>query len=312
MANLISWIKNNKLAVFLVVVIVVLFGRSLTQSFVGFTVNQRMAPLQTFSEDMAVGMEAPAAGMARSKSIIPPYPIQEDTPRADVTDRLVVQESNLSLVVNNVRQSVNQIIDHASQTGGYMVSSSLNQPEEAPYATVVVRVPATQLNQVLEYYRSLAIKVSSENLRGRDVTDQYLDIETRLSRLRRTQAKFEELLEQAVEFEDILRAQREVLNLQDQIDRYIGQQQYLEQTAKLAKLTIHLSTDELALPYTPSETFRPSVVFKLAVRALLRTFQNLAGKAIWVAVYSAIWLPAILLFIVARRWWHKRQKPPTS
>lgn len=310
--GIVTWIKKNKLATLLVLVIVVLFGRSLTESFLGIAVNQRMAPLQTFSEDMAGDFEASSLGMARSKSIIPPYPIQEDTPRADVTDRLVVQESNLSLLVNNVRQSVNQIIDHASQTGGYMVSSSLNQPEEAPYATVVVRVPATQLNQVLDYYRSLAIKVSSENLRGRDVTDEYLDIETRLNRLRRTQAKFEELLEQAVEFDDILRAQREVLNLQDQIDRYIGQQQYLEQTAKLAKLTIHLSTDELALPYTPSETFRPSVVFKLAVRSLLRTLQNLAGKAIWAAVFSAIWLPAILLFILARRWWHKRQKTPTS
>ena len=55
---------------------------------------------------------------------------------------------------------------------------------------------------------------------------------------------------------------------QSQIDSYKGQQDALKKNAQLAKLTIYLSTDEIALPYAPSETFRPQIIFKLAVRGI--------------------------------------------
>ncbi len=317
--SIISWIKRNKLASFLILVIVFLFGRSFINSFFGISVSNlsRQATFPSYTSDMAMGESAGLSMPTNAKTSglsLPRVPAPaEAPPTTDVSNRMVVQESYLSLVVNNVRQTVNQIITYASQSGGYMVSSTLNQPEDAPFATVVVRVPSETLDQTLEYYRSLSIKVSSENLYGHDVTDQYQDLETRISRLRKTQAKFEQLLDQATNFDQILQAQREVLNLQDQIDNLIGRQQYLEQTAKLAKLTIYLSTDELALPYTPSETFRPAVVFKLAVRSLLQTLQNLAAKAIWLAVYAVIWVPALLLFIFGRRWWQRKHpNKPTS
>jgi hypothetical protein len=320
MNNLLTYLKTHKLVVFLILVITYFWGNSLLSSFFGIGVsNYGISRQMTGSYGAAdmvaesalpaqAGMGAPSAFKSSGLSILPP--VEPDySPQPGISDRLVVQESNLSLVVENVRQAVNQILDYATRTSGYMVSSSLNRPEDAPYATVVVRVPSERLDEVLEHYRQLAIKVSSENLYGHDVTDEYLDINTRLERLRRTQVKFEQLLDQAVKFEDILRAQQEIFNLQDQIDNLIGRQQYLEQTSKLARLTIHLSTDELALPYTPSETFRPAVVFKLAVRSLLQSLQNLAGKAIWLAVYSIIWIPVLLLFFLIRHWWQRRNKP---
>ncbi len=81
----------------------------------------------------------------------------------------------------------------------------------------------------------------------------------------------------------------------------------LEQNAKLAKLTIYLSTDEIALPYAPSETFRPTVVFKLAVRSLVGSLRDIATLAIWVVVYSVIWIPALILFKFIKRRFPKKE-----
>ncbi|MFN4213127.1 MAG: DUF4349 domain-containing protein, partial [Microgenomates group bacterium] len=177
-------------------------------------------------------------------------PPQEPPPTADLKNRLVIKESYLSLVVNNVVEAQKQIIKKAESLGGYMVSSDLNNPQEAAYATVIIRLPSKKLDQILQYCRHLSVKVISENLQGQDVTDQYVDIEARLSTLYKTKVKFEEIMEKAFKIEDILNIQREIINLQSQIDSLKGQKQYLEQSAKLAKLTIYLSTDELALPYT--------------------------------------------------------------
>ena len=222
-------------------------------------------------------------------------------------ERLVVQTSSLSLVVNDVRQVSKEVVNYTQEIGGFMVSASLDKPQEVPFATVVVRVPAEKLSETLDYFRSLAVKVSSENILGKDVTDQYEDIGTKLETLNKTKAKFEEILNKAEKVEDILKVQRELTSLQAQIDNLKGRKEYWEKTAKLAKITTYLSTDELSLPYQPEGVFRPKVIFKQAVRSLIETLRSFAKLVIWVAVYLPIW-GAILIIIFIAKWLKRRKK----
>lgn len=312
MKRIIEWIKNNKVAVLLLAIIFYLiFGRSLV-SFFGMRssayprqTNISGTPLGAIG-DVAMEMGAPSS--LKSTGFLPLVQ-PEAPPTADVEERLVVRESNLSLLVEDVRKSGDEIIRYTEEKGGYMVSSTLTQPEEAPYGTIVLRVPSDTFRENLEYFRSLAIKVSSEFLSGRDVTDEYEDIDERLATLEKTKAKFEAIMDQAVKIDDILRVQREIINLQSQIDRLKGRQLLLEQTAKLSKITIHLSTDEIALPYAPSETFRPAVIFKLAIRSLVLNLRKIASAAIWIGVYSVVWIPIFGVFIFLRRWKTKKNPP---
>ena len=201
------------------------------------------------------------------------------------------------------------ILDYTTTNGGYMVSSNVSNPQDAPTASVIIRVPSDKLESALDYFHSLSVKVVSENLSGRDVTDQYVDIDARLKTLRSTKERFESILAQALEIKDITNLTREILSVQSQIDSYIGQQESLKQNASLAKLTIYMSTDELALPYAPSETFRPNVIFKLAVRSLIGFTRGLATWAIWIGVYAVVWVPALVIFIVIKRWRKNKTNP---
>jgi len=206
-------------------------------------------------------------------------------------------------LVTDVRKTAEKIVDYVQDQGGYMVDTSLSRPEEAAYGTVTVRVPAEKVQEALSFFRSLAVKVTSEHLAGWDVTDEYVDLEARPATLNKTEAKFEDILEKATKIEEILQVQREILNLQEEIDNLKGRQKYLEQTAKMAKITLHLSTDELALPYTPSEAFRPKVIFKLAVRSLIHTLRKVATALIWVGVYTVVWLPILVIaFLLISRY----------
>jgi len=157
------------------------------------------------------------------------------------------------------------------------------------------------MKEALDSIRGLAVKVISENLSGQDVTDQFVDNEARLATLEKTKTIFEDMLVKAVRIEDILRVQQEIINLQSQIDSLKGQQNYLEQNAKLARITIYLSTDELALPYSPSETWRPAVIFKQAARSLIANLRKIGSAIIWLTVYSLFWLPALILILFLKK-----------
>lgn len=296
-----EWVLRNKLAALLIVVLFVILLRQWTGSF-----SPRLSYDATVSEESYSSQGAPLdmgiAQRGKMGNVAPMPPVADYAPAPEVNNRMVIQNSNLSLLVNNVRESIDAIISATRQMGGYMVNSSLSSPGESPSGTITIRVPEKDLPKMLELLRDMSIKVVSENLTGQDVTDQYVDNEARLATLERTKTKFEDIFNRAVEISDITNLQREILNVQSQIDAVKGQQQYLQKNAEMARVTIYLSTDELALPYAPQDSWRPGVIYKHAVRSLVVHFRVLAEWFIWIGVYSVIWIPAaILLWYLKKR-----------
>src|SRR3972149_10785232 len=75
---------------------------------------------------------------AISNPSIPSYslPFQQNyTPQPDVKDRLVVQESNLSLLVKDVTDVRNKIVKYAQDSGGGMVFSKTSNTPGGPTPT---------------------------------------------------------------------------------------------------------------------------------------------------------------------------------
>ena len=307
---MISWIKRNKLAsALLILLLLVLFKNKLTP-YKTFTKSLPTVQEQSldYADRGAPSMVVSEAGMPADIGIMPPIPPFEDVaPAPNVEDRLTITDTNLSLVVTNVRGALDTIISKTQGFGGYMVSSNLSAPEDAPFATVTIRVPTPKREEALTAFRGLAYKVTSENVQGRDVTDEYVDIDAQLAILGETKLKFESIMKQAVAIDDILRVQQEIISIQSQIDNLKGQQNYLKQNADLSKVILYLSTDELSLPYTPTNRFRPDVIVKQAFRSLLQDLQGIGNVLIWVGIYAVIWIPLAGLGIILYRHF---KKPP--
>jgi hypothetical protein len=307
----VNWVKKNKLATLLLIVVGYFLFKNFFGLFFGTSISQLSIPNSGGFNSVSDTVMSPGAQYGSTSGVaeigLPNLYTQKGyTPQPDVQNRLVIQESNLSLLVKDVVDVRNKILDFVNKNSGYMVTAATSNPQDAPTANLTVRVPATKLQDSLDYFHSLSIKVVSENLVGRDVTDQYMDIDTRIKLLESTKNRYEDILSRATIITDITNLTQQILSIQSQIDSYKGQQISLEKNAQLAKLTVYLSTDEIALPYAPSETFRPNVIFKLAVRSLVSSLRQLATWAIWIATYSVLWVPALVIFIVVRRWWKKR------
>jgi len=303
---IVNWVRNNKLSSVLLLIVLFYLFRGAVSSILGIDLLSLGIPSYYNQSRTDIGLRAPSAmmGVAPDSIGLPYY--GESAPAPEVTNRMVVQNSNLSLVVKDVSKSLDQIKQKTVNLGGYMVESNLDRPQDAASGNITLRIPADKLDESLSYFRSISVKVISENLRGTDVTDQFVDNEARLTILEKNQAKFEDIMDRATNVQDILQVQREIFNLQSQIDGIKGQQNYLSKTAQMAKITIFVSTDELALPYSPAEPWRPEAIFKRAVRSLVGTMQGLGTAVIWLAVYSVVWAPALGIFwYLKNRWGNK-------
>lgn len=290
---MISWVKRNKFASVLILTLLFL----LTRNYFSTSYLKRSSVL----DQAGVGFAEPGASISSKSSAILPQP--DYAPTTNVENRIVIGESSLSLLVSNVSESQKRVIAEAESLGGYMVNSYLSHPEEkeSTYGSVTIRVPQEKVTNALDHFRNLSVKVVSESLSGQDVTDEYIDNEARIATLQKTKDKFEFILDRAVTVSDILSVQRELISLQDQMDGIKGRQQYLEKSAQMTRITVYLSTDELSLPYAPSEAWRPNVIFKKAVRSLVSSVRTVGTWIIWILVYSVVWLPILLVCLFVRK-----------
>ncbi|MEK7595035.1 MAG: DUF4349 domain-containing protein [Patescibacteria group bacterium] len=295
--SLLNWVKTNKLSAFLLAVIGFFVVRSILGGTFGANrfVGDYGGDSNYYSESAGVtGMNALRTPQLSRSTVSSP-------PIAQTANRMTIEDASMSLVVKSVRDTVQKIKSKAEDLNGYMVASFIRRPDEGGSGNISVRVPKEKLAEALTYFKSLSVKIVSENLTGQDITDQFKDNEARLTILLSNKVRFEAVMAKAEKIEDILRVQQEIFNLQTQIDAIKGEQQYLDDSSKFSRIDVSLSEDELSLSYTTPGAFRPELVFKLAVRSLVSTLFDLISKAIWVGVYSVIWLPAFILFIAVRR-----------
>jgi len=288
----VNWLKKNKLATILILIIAYLILKNNFPSPFVFK-EPKYYPQQ---EKLSIG----GAGQTND---FPIETVSQSVPNPQ--KQLIIKESYLSLVVKDVEKARKKIIEDTQKLGGFMVQSNLDNPQEAPTATIIIRIPEKKLNRALNTFKELAVKVVSENLSGTDVTEEYTDIEARLNTLYKTKEKLEEMMEKTTKVPEILEVQRELINLQQQIDALVGQKKYFEKSTQLSKITIYLSTDELSLPYNPTDDWRPKVVFKQAVRSLILTLRKIANVIIWIFVYLPIIIPIVIIYYF---WKNKRSK----
>ena len=153
-------------------------------------------------------------------------------------DRIIVRTVDMTLVADDIPRTVERIVDVAQDAGGWMVSSDR---DSIHYGQVSVRVPAQALEDVLRQIRGLAVDVEAEFSTSQDVTDEYVDNNSRLRSLRATEESLLDLLGRAERVEDALEVRQTLAELQVEIEQLTGRIRFLEQTAAFSLVNVRLS-----------------------------------------------------------------------
>jgi hypothetical protein len=219
---------------------------------------------------------------------------------AQATERLVIRNANLSLIVGNPVEASARINSLAASLGGYVVSSNVYQASvdsagnKIMQANITVRVPSDQLDAALAQIHSYAVEVKTETITGQDVTAEFTDLESRLRNLEATEAQLTKIMDSATKTEDVLAVFNQLTYIREQIEQVKGQMKYYSESARLSAVSVELIADALAQPITIGG-WRAEGVVKDAIEALVRAFQGLATAAIWLGVYVLPLALAILL-----------------
>jgi hypothetical protein len=274
------------------------------------------APLGTMSSDFAVGgapMQQSAAPPAAADALA-----RESTTAPQSAERLVIRNADLSIVVADVPGRVTAIQRMAEAMGGFVVSSNLyetytNSGEKVPQAQVTVRVPQEKFNQALDQIKAGAVEVQNESQSGQDVTDQYVDLQSRLKAKLAAEEQLTQIMQEAKRTEDVLAVYAQLQQIQSDIEVLRGQIKYTEQSAALSAINMTIIAEKTIQPLEVGP-WKPQGVARDAIQELINFWKGFVEVMIrffllTLPVLITLAIPFVLLFLLIRWIVRKLRKP---
>ncbi|MHB0912078.1 MAG: DUF4349 domain-containing protein [Armatimonadota bacterium] len=213
-------------------------------------------------------------------------------------ERMVIKSANLSLEVRDADGAVRETTAIATRFGGYITESRLDKAGDTRQASIVMRVPAASYAKALDAASKLG-KVLSKDEEGEDVTEEFVDLDSRLRNLRREEEAFLGVLAKARSVKDILAVEAELARVRGEIERVTGRMKYLKNMVALS--TINIALSEPAPMVTQTVSWDLARTGKGAANALLLVLRSLASLAVWVAVFLPVWAVPLGIVVYRRR-----------
>ena len=151
--------------------------------------------------------------------------------------RIIIYTVDMTLEVVDVAASLDTVGALAQQMGGWVVSTSRAEKHRG---FIAVRVPADRLDEVVGRLRGIAAEVVSEVSSSRDVTDEYVDLTSRLGNLQAAEAALLRLFDRAQTVEEALDVRRTLTDVQGEIEVLKGRIAFLEQTSAFSLVNVTL------------------------------------------------------------------------
>lgn len=203
-------------------------------------------------------------------------------------ERMIVRTGEMSLVVEDVVGAKDEIAQLAARYEGYVVSSQISGEEQDMRGYISIRVPDDKFESALAELRDLAVRVTSESTDSQDVTEEYVDLQSRLKNAEATESQYLALLAKATDVEDILRIYERLSQVRREIEQIKGRMQYLERTSSMSLITVRLKPEATAKPLV-RVGWNIVEIFKSAIRGIVIAGQVLGTIAIWLLIFSPIW-----------------------
>jgi len=175
------------------------------------------------------------------QSEIAPSPSAEADLIIEVDKAMIIKDGQMGLKVDDLELAKSRINSIVKNYNGYFANEGLiNNDYESSYQ-LKIRLPSVNFEKFIAEVESGEGEVTFKNIQARDVTAEFIDLETRLSNKREYLKKYNDLLKQAKSVNDILEIEEKARIIQEEIESSEGRLKYLNDQVSLSTLDLTVS-----------------------------------------------------------------------
>ena len=172
------------------------------------------------------------------------------TENREVEKKRIIKDGRLSLRVHDLESTKVKIDTLIKIYGGYYANESFNNSDRELSYNLRVRVPSANFELFIAEIEKGDGEILFKEIDARDVTDQFIDLETRLENKRNYLKRYNDLLNRANSVKDILEIEEKIRVLEEEIESTTGRLKYLSDLVDYSTLNLTVSKQK-PFRYTP-------------------------------------------------------------
>ncbi len=210
-------------------------------------------------------------------------------------DARIIKTANMKFQVDDVDMTTNKIQSILKTKGAYISDMNQSKNRNHFYSEITIRVPNLYFDDVLTELSLTGEKVDYKRVTSQDVTEEYVDIQTRLKTKIEVKKRYEEILRsKAKTVAEVLDTEEKLRRIQEEIEAKEGRLRYLKNQVNFS--TIYLTIYEEGVDLDEVErqkkfTDRASNGFEAGWNAILDVLVQLtyAWPGILITLMILIW-----------------------
>ncbi|MFZ3567518.1 DUF4349 domain-containing protein [Streptomyces sp. BH097] len=243
------------------------------------------------NKDVAAPNEAGAGGKSSSSTG------QQAKKPPKLTGVHIIRTAHLSVRVKDVPDALDRARTAAENAGGMIGDETTDRDSHGhERSRVTLRVPQESYEEVLDQLAGSG-RLLERNVTAKDVTDQVVDVDSRIKSQRASVARVRELMDRAVKLSDVVTLEGELGTRQSELEALLAQQDSLKNRTTLATITLRLTETP---PPAPAKDEAPGLL-----DALAGGWNAFTTALKWIGMALAAILPfatvlALLAFLTTR------------
>jgi len=219
-----------------------------------------------------------------------------DVGNTDESGKKIIFTVNMNLEVADTALTMDDLTASAVALGGYVADSSFSQQDTASSGSITLRIPPDKLKEFTQEVGTLG-KILHSEMSSQDVTDQYYDVQSRLTNAEAQETQLLAIMGQAVKIEDILAVRSELNSVQEEIEVLKGQIRLMDN--QVGYSTVIISITQTVIPSSPEVDPNKGIVarwsFEYVWQSIQKGFTN--SSSFTLNAIGAIFIVLSYLFI---------------
>lgn len=201
-------------------------------------------------------------------------------PASPAIPQKIIKEASLRFETNDLQDTFNQIQTAIAANKASIQNDSEGKDYDNVYRNLTVRVPSQNFDSFINAISKGVSYFERKDITSQNVTEQYIDLKTRLKTKRKLEERYLQILQKATKISEILEIEKQISAIREEIEAKEGQLKYLESRVSESTVTIE---------------FYKTIAQKEGVKASY-------GSKIWAAIQSGFFSLSEFLISIISLW----------
>jgi hypothetical protein len=177
---------------------------------------------------------------------------EPETIKPVVKEKKIIKDGTVTVTTNDITASKKNIDELLKKLNGYYETEDLQNYDQSISYDLKIRVPADNFEKLISSIENGKDELTGKSIQARDVTEEFVDITTRLTNKREYLKRYKELLSRASTVKDILEIEENIRVIEEEIESKEGRLKYLNDQVSFSTLNLTLYKEKEYI-YKPQE-----------------------------------------------------------